>query len=59
MREKNFIEFLESDPSLKKLLEIALPIAKHQQRPLKDIIPKVFEEYRLYTSEVLEVTNTQ
>jgi len=44
--EESFIKFLESDPSLKKLLEIALPIAQHQDKQLKDVIPKVFEEYQ-------------
>ena len=46
MTEESFIKFLESDPSLKKLLEIALPIAQHQDKQLKDVIPKVFEEYQ-------------
>lgn len=48
MTEDNFIEFLKSDPSLKKLLDTALPIAKSHDKPLKDIIPKVFEEYQSY-----------
>ena len=45
MTEEIFIEFLESVPSLKKLLEIALPVAQRQDKQLKDVIPKVFEEY--------------